>query len=70
MKVIKETGAIILVLLAVVLFPLSMWVAAIIHLWQAFAQWRITRAQLALSNLACVIDADCPLGYVCLVMCI
>ena len=66
MKVMKKTGAVILALLAAVLAPLLIWVAAIINLWQAFAQWRIARAQFAFSNLACRIDADCPPGYVCI----
>lgn len=65
MKVVKETGVVILALLAAVLAPLLIWVAAIINLWQAFARRRITRAQFAFSNLTCRIDADCPSGYVC-----
>lgn len=65
MKVMKKTGAVILALLAAVMAPLLIWVAAIINLWQAFAQWRIARAQFAFSYLACRIDADCPSGYVC-----
>ncbi|MBM3155605.1 MAG: hypothetical protein FJ008_09830 [Chloroflexi bacterium] len=66
MTALRNAGAVFLAVLASALSPLLIWVAFVAALRQAYAEWRVTRAQLLAGNIACSIHDDCPPGYECL----
>lgn len=62
---VKRIGAIGLVVLVGVTFPLLIWAAAVFCLTHIYREWRALKGWVQKENLACSIDTDCPPGYVC-----
>lgn len=60
---LRKVAPVVAALLAGVLMPVLIWVAAFFTLSALYQRWR--ESQLP-SSIVCRIDSDCPPGYMCL----
>ena len=58
-----KVSAVLLAFLTTILAPVLIWIALAIVVRELLLRWRESRLP---SAMVCRIDADCPLGYICL----